>query len=227
MNSKLILMLIAVTIFSPGCVGHETIEQVDTASTPEPVTLGQVEITEYEGKDLSAVKSFPENSIAGPQYIDIDEYTLEVTGLVETPASYTYDEVISRQTYKKVVKLSCVEGWNRTVLWEGILLRELLAESKPTPGANTVIFHAYDGYSSSQPLEYIMENDIILAHKMNNITMLPERGFPFQLVAESKWGYKWVKWITKIELSDDPEFKGYWESAGYSNTGNKNESFLT
>ena len=221
MGLRLLLLLVVGTVFTAGCLdrGMPFEERV--------VTLEAVEITQYEGQDLSAVKSFPENSIKGPQYIDIDEYTLEVTGLVETPKTYTYDEVTGRQTYRKVVKLSCVEGWSRTVLWEGILLRELLAESKPKPEANTIIFHAYDGYSTSHPLDYIMQNDIIMAHKMNNITMLPERGYPFQLVAESKWGYKWVKWITKIELSDDPEYRGYWERAGYSNTGNLNESFFT
>ena len=46
-----------------------------------------------------------------------------------------------------------------------------------------------------------------------------ERGFPFQVVAESKYGYKWAKWITSIELSSDLNFKGYWESYGYSNDG--------
>ena len=50
--------------------------------------------------------------------------------------------------------------------------------------------------------------------------------FPFQLVAESKWGYKWIKWITMIELSDDSGYRGYWESKGFSNTGDLNESFF-
>ena len=36
-------------------------------------------------------------------------------------------------------------------------------------------------------------------------------------MAESKWGYKWIKWITRIELSDDADYEGYWESRGYSN----------
>jgi DMSO/TMAO reductase YedYZ molybdopterin-dependent catalytic subunit len=61
---------------------------------------------------------------------------------------------------------------------------------------------------------------------MNNITLPAERGFPFQLVAESKWGYKWIKWVTEIELSDNLNYKGYWESRGYSNNGNLNESFF-
>ena len=42
------------------------------------------------------------------------------------------------------------------------------------------------------------------------------RGFPFQPVAESKFGYKWIKWINRIELSDEP-YEGFWEQRGYSN----------
>ena len=54
-------------------------------------------------------------------------------------------------------------------------------------------------------------------YKMNNIVLPPERGFPFKLVSESKYGYKWIKWITEIELSTDADFKGYWETRGFSN----------
>lgn len=80
-----------------------------------------------------------------------------------------------------------------------------------------VIFYAYDGYSTSLPLDYIINNKIMIAYEMNNVTLPPERGFPFQLVAESKWGYKWIKWITEIELSDNEDYRGYWESRGYPN----------
>ena len=64
-----------------------------------------------------------------------------------------------------------------------------------------------------------------MAYRMNNITLPAERGYPFELVAEDKWGYKWIKWIEKIELTDDPNYRGYWESRGYSNNGNLNSSF--
>ena len=53
--------------------------------------------------------------------------------------------------------------------------------------------------------------------KINDLTLPPDRGFPFQVVAESKFGYKWAKWVTEIEITDDLEFRGYWETAGYSN----------
>jgi DMSO/TMAO reductase YedYZ molybdopterin-dependent catalytic subunit len=59
----------------------------------------------------------------------------------------------------------------------------------------------------------------LLAYKINNLTLPPERGFPFQLVAEDKWGYKWIKWVTSIELSNDTNYKGFWEKQGYSNKG--------
>jgi len=58
---------------------------------------------------------------------------------------------------------------------------------------------------------------------MNEIDLQPERGYPFQLVAESKWGYKWK---TEIELSDDIDYKGYWESRGYSDTGDLDKDFF-
>ena len=91
--------------------------------------------------------------------------------------------------------------------------------------AKVVIFHAYDGYTVNYPVDYF-ENDIIMAYEMNNETIIPARGYPFVLVAEDKWGYKWIKWITEIEFSDDINYKGYWESRGYSKEGNLNESFV-
>jgi DMSO/TMAO reductase YedYZ molybdopterin-dependent catalytic subunit len=189
--------------------------------------LGPVEIREYEGVDLSSINDFRENSIKGPQEIDLENYVLRITGLVADSKNYTYDEIInSHQHYKKVVTLDCVEGWSATILWEGLLVRDLLAGAGPLANAEVVIFHAYDGYTTSLPIDYVMDNDILMAYKMNDVILPPERGFPFQLVAESKWGYKWIKWITEIELSDDVNYRGYWESRGYSNTADLDEGFF-
>ncbi len=189
--------------------------------------LPPVEIREYEGEYLSSIDDFRENSIKGPQYVDIDDYQLQITGLVENPQSYAYQEVLGAyQSYEKVVTLYCVEGWSVNILWEGVLVSDLLAEAGPLPDASVVIFHAYDGYTSSLPLDYIRDNNIMMAYMMNGVPLPPERGFPFALVAESKWGYKWVKWITEIELSNDEDYQGYWESRGYSDTGDLDESFF-
>jgi DMSO/TMAO reductase YedYZ molybdopterin-dependent catalytic subunit len=191
------------------------------------VQLEGVEVREYQGQDLSSVNDFRENSIKGPQYVDIASYTLNITGLVAQPASYTYDEVIKDyDSYKKVVRLNCVEGWAVNILWEGPQVRDILAKASPLTTAKVVIFHAYDGYTTSFPIEYIMEHPILMAYKMNGVTIPPERGYPFQLVAESKWGYKWIKWITQIELSDDASYRGFWESRGYSNEGDLDKSMF-
>ena len=53
--------------------------------------------------------------------------------------------------------------------------------------------------------------------KLNDVTLPAERGFPFQVVAKDKYGYKWAKWVTRIELSADAGFRGYWEDKGYNN----------
>jgi DMSO/TMAO reductase YedYZ molybdopterin-dependent catalytic subunit len=189
--------------------------------------LAPTEVREYEGVDLSSINAFRENSIKGPQEIDVESYTLRITGLVTNSTSYTYDEVLNKhQHYKKVVTLDCVEGWSVTILWEGLLVRDLLAEAEPLANAEVLVFHAYDGYTTSLPVDYIMDNDILMAYKMNDVILPPERGFPFQLVAESKWGYKWIKWITEIELSDDVNYRGYWESRGYSNSADLDKSFF-
>jgi DMSO/TMAO reductase YedYZ molybdopterin-dependent catalytic subunit len=195
--------------------------------TKEPGKLEPVEITEYEGQNLSSVDDFRENSIKGPQQVDIENYQLKVSGLVDKPGTYNYDEVISEnQHYSKVVTLNCVEGWSVTILWEGMLVKDLIAEAGPLTDAKVVIFRAYDGYTTSLPLDFIVDNNIIMAYKMNDIYLPPERGYPFQLVAESKWGYKWIKWITEIELSDDVNYKGYWESRGYSNDADLEKGFF-
>jgi DMSO/TMAO reductase YedYZ molybdopterin-dependent catalytic subunit len=183
-----------------------------------PRMLYPEEIREYEGQDLSSIGDFRENSIRGPQHINASTYRLTITGLVNKTLEYTYDDVVNGfQKYQKVITLHCVEGWSVTILWEGFLLKDLLNEAGIDPNATVVIFRAYDGYSTSHPLDYLLNNDILIASKMNGLVLPPERGFPFQLVAESKYGYKWIKWITSIEVSDDEGFRGYWESRGFSN----------
>jgi len=183
-----------------------------------PKKLYPGEILEYEGQDLSLINDFRENSIRGPQQINESTYSLAITGLVNQTIEFSYNEIINDfQKYQKVTTLHCVEGWSVTILWEGFLLEEILEKAEISPDSEVVIFYAYDGYSTSIPLDYIKNQEIILAYKMNGVVLPPERGFPFQLVAESKYGYKWIKWITEIELSNDLSYRGYWETRGFSN----------
>jgi len=193
--------------------------------SPGTIRLAEGEVREYEGERLSSISDFRENSIKGPQVLAEEDYRLVIDGLVGHPVNLSYQDVLRYQKYSKAVRLDCVEGWSVDILWEGVLVRDILEEAEVLPQANTVIFYASDGYSTSFPIEYVLENEILLAAKMNGVTLPPERGFPFQLVAESKWGYKWIKWVTRIELSEDASYKGYWERRGYSDSGDLDSHF--
>lgn len=214
--NKCLVLLLSLLFFGCGTSNDDTSSQTDLQE------LTKIEVTEYEGKDLSSLTDFRENSIKGPQYINTDVYTLTIDGLVEQPNSLTYDEVLDNQKYTKVVTLHCVEGWSVDILWEGILLADLFEAVDIQESADTVIFHSEDGYSTALPLQTIMDRQLMIAYKMNGVVLPPERGFPFQLVAEDKLGYKWIKWITSIELSDDANYKGYWEQRGFDNEADVN-----
>jgi len=182
-------------------------------------SVQEVEIIEYRGERLGSVADFRENSIRGIQRIDSGTYELTIDGLVEQSASLTLAELATFPRAAKLVTIHCVEGWSVKALWEGIPLAVLFEYVEPSPRANTVIFHAADGYTTSLPLESILERELIIADRINDVPLPPANGFPFQLVAEEKWGYKWIRWLTRIEFSDDPSYEGYWERRGFNNNG--------
>jgi DMSO/TMAO reductase YedYZ molybdopterin-dependent catalytic subunit len=124
---------------------------------------------------------------------------------------------VAYPTQQRLITLYCVEGWEATILWEGVSLMDLIELANPSEEVTTIIFHASDGYTTSLPLETIQEKDLIIAYRANGLPLPPEMGFPFIVVAQEKLGYKWARWVTEIELSSDEDYKGYWESRGYSN----------
>jgi DMSO/TMAO reductase YedYZ molybdopterin-dependent catalytic subunit len=189
-------------------------------STPPP---GEKEATEYLGTTLTPISHQNNNAIKGTQIIDRETYHLTVDGLVETPLSLSYDDLLALPQESRLNTLNCVEGWNFVAKWTGPTLASILDMAKVQPGAATLVFHTRDvpeGYSSLE-LSYILDNRIIIALKLNDLTMPQDRGFPFQVVADGKYGYKWAKWVDRIEVISS-EFKGYWESYGYNNNADIN-----
>jgi DMSO/TMAO reductase YedYZ molybdopterin-dependent catalytic subunit len=203
-TSSIVLCLFVLIMFS-GCLSS-------------PNYGNETEATEYLGTKLTPISDQGNNAIKGTQFIDKDTYRLQIDGMVERPINLTYDQIIAYTPISKVVKLNCVEGWSFTAKWTGIPVKTLLDETGIKQNATTVIFYSVDGYSTSHDLNYLLDNNIMLAYKINDVTLPPDRGFPLQLVAESKYGYKWAKWINHIELVNT-SYKGYWESRGYNNEG--------
>jgi DMSO/TMAO reductase YedYZ molybdopterin-dependent catalytic subunit len=210
---------------------HTTLTPTDTpfiAATPQPTPVPSIlpgEVTSYQGIELTPVNGYinyliahPDVAIAGVQNLDPSKYRLAITGMVNKPTNYAYDQVVKGfNSTLQVATLPCVEGWSVTLLWQGVLLTEILNQTGASPDANTIIFLASDGYSTSLPLDYVKQNHIMIAYKMNNLTLTPQTGWPFFLVAQNQYGYKWIEWITEINVSDDTNYLGYWESRGYPN----------
>jgi len=148
--------------------------------------------------------------------IDPATFTLTVSGLVERPLSYTFDDLVSKESEERLVDLPCVEGWTETALWKGTRLAPLLEQAGVLEGAGSVVFSSPGGYTTSLTLADIEETDPLLAYGANGEMLPHEQGFPLRLVVPDRLGYKWIKWVTAIEVISG-DYEGYWESRGYSN----------
>jgi DMSO/TMAO reductase YedYZ molybdopterin-dependent catalytic subunit len=222
-----VAIILLATFLLTGCIAAPASTHTPaptSAPTPTSATVtnppsGEVEAVEFMGKELTPLIQQRNNALAGYQHIDKATYKLAVDGLVDNPLSLTYADLLAYPQISKLMDLDCVEGWNFRAKWTGPELNSIFNDAKVRPEAKIAIFHTVDvpaGYSSLD-LSYIQDNNIVIALKDNDITLPDNRGFPFQVVAESKFGYKWAKWVTRIELSSDINFRGYWESYGYSN----------
>lgn len=191
---------------------------------PAYTPSGEAQATEFMGHKLTPMSQQNNNALKGTQYIDVSTYRLVVDGLVDHPLDLSYADLQAYPQISQLMDLDCVEGWNFTAKWTGPTVNAIFSDAEVKPEAKIAIFHTADvpeGYSSLD-LTYIEDNNIIIALKDNDITLSADRGFPFQVVAMSKFGYKWAKWVTRIELSSDTSFLGYWESYGYNNNADVN-----
>ena len=111
--------------------------QASAAAPPDRLReLEAVEVKEYQGEKLGSIADFHENSVKGPQFVDISTYQLKITGLVDNPVTYTYSDVIDKhKSYTKLLTIDCVEGWSVKILWEGLQLKDLLQEAAVKPAA--------------------------------------------------------------------------------------------
>jgi len=192
-------------------------QAIDSVSQATENRYQELEIRDYEGIRLDPSVGPRDNSIAGIQQVNIEEYELQITGLVKKPLSLSYEEVLENKSYERLITLYCVEGWDATVLWKGVRIMDLLNKAEILDENSNLIFHCVDGYTTSMPLETIKTRDLLLAYSSNGVTLCESLGFPFIVVAEDKAGYKWARWVNEIEISDDLTYEGYWESRGFSN----------
>jgi DMSO/TMAO reductase YedYZ molybdopterin-dependent catalytic subunit len=226
-HKKLVLYaVLLVVIFAVSLIIVQNISKFSPPPTPTPASsLYPGEVTQYQGQNLTSINDFlgdidqhPDVAIDGTQYLNQTTYSLTVTGLVNKAMEFTYDDLVNNFTSSQQVgTLLCVEGWSVTMLWQGVPISDLIQEAGASTNATTLIFIGSDGYTTALPLSYVVQNKLILAYKVNNVTLPAPAGFPLALVAQSQYGYKWIKWVTEVDVSNDSSYLGYWESRGYPN----------
>jgi sulfoxide reductase catalytic subunit YedY len=133
--------------------------------------------------------------------IDIEKYRLVVDGAVENPLSLSYKDILAYPEKTDVVLLVCPGFFVDNAQWSGVPVSVILEEAKLKPGAKEVRFHA-GSYQSVLTLEEAQREGTYLAHHVNGQVLPEEHGFPLRLVAEGKYGSRWVKWLDRIEIAE-------------------------
>jgi DMSO/TMAO reductase YedYZ molybdopterin-dependent catalytic subunit len=148
-----------------------------------------------------------------------EDYTLRVDGLVERPATLSFDDIRDRLPQAGVTHdFQCVTGWRvHDVAWLGVRLRDVLDPAGISPAATHVLFHSFDGaYTETLTLDQARRDDVLVAHTLEGSALSNEHGGPVRLFVAPMYGYKSLKWLERIELVDHlADGGGYWERRGY------------
>ncbi|MFN3870653.1 MAG: sulfite oxidase-like oxidoreductase [Aquificaceae bacterium] len=153
-----------------------------------------------------------------PQW-DIREYRFKIFGLVEEPIEFTYEEFLKLPSVELVADFHCVTRWSvKEISWEGVQTSYLLQLARPKANAKYVMVHCLEGYTTNLPLEYLYEEDTLLAYKMYNKPLPLRHGYPLRLVVPKLYAWKSAKYVWGIELLQEDK-PGYWEQRGYNMRG--------
>ncbi len=179
-------------------------------------------------------KKFPVVGEQSPpaEALDLDRWTLEIRGRVTRPLTLTYREMMAIPPRERITDIHCVTGWShRQMRLGGFPLALLLERSGVEPAARYVRFEACSErqHDTSLPLDTALE-DTWLVHSRDGRALEPEHGFPLRTVTPSRYFYKSLKWVRRIELLAEDRL-GFWErDSSYHNHGDPwpgNQRFTT
>lgn len=178
-----------------------------------PLTSGLSQLT----ADVVPVEGWRIYTISGSMPIfDPKAWRLEIAGLVRNPLSLSYDELLALPRVEQISTFHCVTGWTvKNVRWAGVRFKDLLEQSEPLPEARAIRFVSLEQpYTDSLTMQQAMQGDVMLAYEMDSKPLSRPHGSPARVVIPEMYGYKGVKWLTRMELvSSEPT--GYWENLGY------------
>jgi DMSO/TMAO reductase YedYZ molybdopterin-dependent catalytic subunit len=174
----------------------------------------------------TGTEKFPVLTYGPTQYVDTKEWSLKVWGLAKDHV-WSWDEFMALPQKKLTADFHCVTHWSRfNDEWEGVFFRDLIQGLSIHQDAKHVLQHAYGGYTTNLPLDWMIEEDVMFVHTINGEPLTAEHGGPLRVLTPKRYAWKGAKWVNGLEFlaKDKP---GFWEQNGYSNTADpwKEERF--
>jgi DMSO/TMAO reductase YedYZ molybdopterin-dependent catalytic subunit len=171
------------------------------------------------------VKNWPVLDLGEHPAVSLDQWRLEIGGLVANPVSLSWAQFLALPQAEDVSDFHCVTTWSRyDNHWGGVRFRTLAEVVVPDDEAHFVLCTSYDHmpgttipYTTNLPLARAIEDDVLLVHTWEGKPLPREHGGPCRMITPKLYAWKGAKWIRKIDfLARD--HKGFWEIRGYSNT---------
>jgi DMSO/TMAO reductase YedYZ molybdopterin-dependent catalytic subunit len=150
-----------------------------------------------------------------PSVADPEQWRLVVTGRVRHRLVLRLAELRALPVVTATSDLHCVTGWSRLDnTWTGVRVADLLERAVPRPEATHAVVSGYPAYGANLDLAALARDDVLLAWAHDGTPLDPEHGGPLRLVVPARYGWKSVKWVDEIRLTDR-DVPGYWEVRGY------------
>ncbi len=163
------------------------------------------------------VRNWPVLDLGIRPDVALEKWELKIHGHVENPVTLTWAEFKALPQFQDTSDFHCVTTWSRYELeWQGVAFFTLVDLVRPKPSASHVFFKSYDGYSTNNPLEVCLDDDVLIAHTAQGQPLSLEHGGPARVIIPKRYAWKGAKFIREIVFLDR-DILGFWEVRGYSN----------
>jgi sulfoxide reductase catalytic subunit YedY len=133
--------------------------------------------------------------------VNLSRWRLRIMGVkVGKSVRLSYNDLLALEQETRNVVLVCPGAFSDRADWEGVPLSTILEMASIQEDYKKLMFIGLDGFTADFTKEDVENHWIILALKVNGVTLPPEHGFPVRIVAEDILGGKWVKWIDYIQI---------------------------
>ena len=152
-----------------------------------------------------------------PFDLTVENWSLELHGDVEAPRRLAFADLLRLPQRDETVDIHCVTSWTKLgTRWRGVPFREVAALARPGPSARFVVLECEQGFTTSLPLDALVEEDVLIAHEYDGAPLAPEHGGPVRMLVPRRYFYKSAKWLRGLRFVREDE-PGFWEVRGYSN----------